>query len=81
VHPDWPAGIPAPENAPAVSVPVQAYLDGAQVQDTRATLAPGHIGFYLVELQLPSITNAGLSELHLAAEGHESNRVPIWIEP
>ena len=81
VHPDWQAGVPAPENAPAVSAPVQAYLDGAPLQVTRATLAPGHIGFYLVELQLPSVTNAGMSELHLNVDGHESNRVQILIEP
>ena len=81
VRPDWPAGVPAPENAPAVAATVQAYLDGTPVQVTRATLAPGHIGFYLVELQLPSITNAGLSELHLSVENHDSNRVRVWIEP
>ncbi len=81
VRPDWPAGIPAPENAPAVAARVQAYLDGAPLQVTRATLAPGHVGFYLVELQLPSITNAGLLELHLNVDGHESNRVQLWIEP
>jgi uncharacterized protein (TIGR03437 family) len=60
---------------------VQAYLDGAPLQVTRATLAPGHIGFYLVELQLPSVTNAGMSELHLNVDGRESNRVQILIEP
>jgi uncharacterized protein (TIGR03437 family) len=81
VHPDWPAGVPAPENAPAVAAPVQAYLDSAPLQVTRATLAPGHIGFYLVELQLPQITNAGMSELHLSVDGRESNRVQLWIEP
>ncbi len=81
VHPDWPAGVPAPENAPAVAAPVQAYLDGAPLQVTRATLAPGHIGFYLVELQLPSVTNAGMSELHLTVNAHESNKVQVLIEP
>jgi uncharacterized protein (TIGR03437 family) len=81
VQPDWPAGVPATENAPAVVAPVQAFLDGAAVQVTRATLAPGHIGFYLVELQLPSIINSGISELHLNVDGHESNHVPVWIEP
>ncbi len=81
VRPDWQSGIPAPENAPAVVASVQAFLNGAAIQVTRATLAPGHIGFYLVELQLPSITNAGASELHLTVDGHESNHVPVWIEP
>jgi uncharacterized protein (TIGR03437 family) len=81
VQPEWQAGIVAPENAPAVTAQVQAFLDGAPVQVTRATLAPGYAGFYLVELQLPSVTNAGMSELHLTAEGQESNKVQIWIEP
>jgi uncharacterized protein (TIGR03437 family) len=81
VRPDWPAGVPAPENAPEVAAQMQAFLDGAPVQVTRATLAPTYVGFYLVELQLPAITNAGMSELHLTAEGHESNKVQIWIEP
>jgi uncharacterized protein (TIGR03437 family) len=81
VLPEWPAGMLAPENAPAVTAQVQAFLDGAPVQVTRATLAPGYAGFYLVELQLPSVTNAGMSELHLTAEGQESNKVQIWIEP
>jgi uncharacterized protein (TIGR03437 family) len=81
VRPDWPAGIPAPEKPPAVAAQVQAFLDGAPLQVVRATLAPGHIGFYLVELQLPPITNAGMSELHLTLDGHESNKVQIWIEP
>jgi uncharacterized protein (TIGR03437 family) len=81
VQPEWPAGMLAPENAPAVAARVQAFLDGAPVQVTRATLAPGYAGLYLVELQLPSITNAGMSELHLTADGQESNKVQIWIEP
>jgi uncharacterized protein (TIGR03437 family) len=81
VRPDWPAGIPAPENPPAVAAQVQAFLDGAPLQVTNATLAPGHIGFYLVELQLPAITNAGMSELHLTVDGRESNKVQVWIEP
>jgi len=81
VRPDWPAGVPAPENAPEVAAQMQAFLDGAPVQVTRATLAPTYVGFYLVELQLPPITNAGMSELHLTADGHESNKVQIWIEP
>ena len=81
VRPDWPAGIPAPENPPAVAAQVQAFLDGAALQVTRATLAPGHVGFYLVELQLPPVTNAGMSELHVTVDGHESNKVQVWIEP
>jgi uncharacterized protein (TIGR03437 family) len=82
VHPDWPTGVAAPlENAPVVVAPVKAYLDRVPVQVTRAVLAPGYIGFYLVELQLPPIVNAGQAELYITADGQESNRVQITLEP
>ena len=82
VRPDWPTGLAAPlDNAPAVVASVTAFLDRAPVEVTRATLAPGYIGFYLVEVQLPAVVNAGQAELYIAAGGQESNRVQITIEP
>jgi uncharacterized protein (TIGR03437 family) len=82
VAPEWPTGMQAPlDNPPAVVAQVRAYLDGKPLQVTRATLLPGYIGFYLIEVQLPSIVNAGSSELYVAAESQESNRVQVWIEP
>ena len=82
VRPDWPTGLAAPiENPPQVVAPLRAYLDGAPVEVTRAALAPGYIGLYLVEVQLPAILNAGPAELYLEAEGQSSNRVRIYIEP
>ena len=82
VQPAWPAGMQAPlEDPPAVVAAVRAYLNGAPLQVTRATLAPGYIGFYLVEVQLPSVTNPGTAELHLSADGQESNHVQLMIEP
>jgi len=82
VQPNWPTGIQAPlENPPAVVAPVSVYLDGQPLQVTSATLAPGYIGFYLVEAQLPSITNAGTSELYLNVDGQESNHVQMLLEP
>jgi uncharacterized protein (TIGR03437 family) len=82
VRPDWPTGMPAPlENPPAVAVTVKAYLDRAPVEVTRATLAPGYIGFYLVELQLPAIVNAGPAELYISADGQDSNRVQVGVQP
>ena len=81
VRPDWPTNLAAPlDNPPAVVAPVQVYLDGAPLQVTRATLASGYIGFYLVEAQLPMITNLGTSELYITAGGHESNHVQIVTE-
>jgi uncharacterized protein (TIGR03437 family) len=82
VRPEWPAGVAAPAvNPPAVVANVQAYLDGKPLQVTAATLAPQFIGFYIVEIQLPPVTNAGPAELHITADGQESNRVQIVIEP
>jgi len=42
---------------------------------------PGYIGFYLIEVQLPPIVNAGTSELLITADNQESNRVIVTIEP
>jgi uncharacterized protein (TIGR03437 family) len=82
VQPNWPTGMQAPlEDPPAVVASVKVFLDGAPLQVTRATLAPGYVGFYLVEAQLPSLVNAGIAELHLAADGQASNPVQIVIEP
>ena len=82
VKPQWPTGLAAPlENPPAVIAKVQAYLDRAPIEVTRATLAPGYVGLYLIELQLPALVNAGPAELYLTAEGQESNRVRVYLEP
>jgi uncharacterized protein (TIGR03437 family) len=83
VNPDWPAGVEPPmsDNLPSVVAKVSAFLDRRPVTVTRATLAPGLTGFYLVEIQLPKIVNYGPVELHLEAGGHTSNRVRVYIEP
>ena len=82
VRPDWPTGMPAPlENPPVVGASVKAYLDRVPVQVTRAALAPGYIGFYLIEIQLPAIVNAGPAELYVTADGQESNRVQVVLQP
>lgn len=81
VRPDWPAGIEAPiENPPAVEAKVQVYLDRQPIEVTRATLAPGYIGFYLIEAMVPSIVNIGTAELSVEANGRESNRVRVYIQ-
>ncbi len=81
-RPDWPTGLAAPlESPPRVAAEVKAYLDRAPVEVTSAALAPGYIGFYLVELQLPELVNAGPAELYIEAGGRQSNRVRIYLEP
>lgn len=82
VTPEWPTGRPGPEeNPPRVVAPVRAFLDGAPVEVTRAVLAPGYIGIYLVEVQLPSVVNVGPAELYLESQGRDSNRVRLYLEP
>jgi len=75
VRPAWPTGVAAPLQAPPrVIVPVRAYLNGTPLEVTRATLAPGYVGWYLVEIRLPSVVDAGSAELFIEAGGQESNR-------
>lgn len=82
VAPEWPAGIPAPFDAPpAVVGTVTAWLDGIPVEVDRATLAPGYVGYYIVELKLPRIVNRGAADLRLVMNGQESNHVRLYIEP
>jgi len=82
VTPEWPTGVPAPlDSPPSVSGTVTAFLDGRQIEVTRAVLAPGYVGYYLVELQIPSIVNRGASEFRVVMNGEESNRVKLYLEP
>ena len=82
VKPDWPTGLAAPHaDPPRVVAPVRAFLDRLPVNVTQASLAPDYVGFYLIEIQLPQIVNAGPAELVLEAEGQQSNRVRLYIEP
>ena len=82
VQPDWPTGMAAPlADPPRVMATVRANLDGIPLEVTQATLAPGYVGFYLIEIQLPQIVNTGPAELVLEAEGHESNRVRLYVQP
>ncbi|HBY58882.1 MAG TPA: hypothetical protein DEH78_03615 [Solibacterales bacterium] len=82
VRPDWPTGLAAPiDNPPSVISAVRVLLDGAEVEILRATLAPGYVGFYLVEVRIPDLVDRGAAELHLEVEGQASNRVRVYLEP
>jgi uncharacterized protein (TIGR03437 family) len=82
VTPEWHTGVPAPlETPPVVNGTVTAFLDGRPVEVTRAVLAPGYVGYYLVELQIPAIVNRGASEFRIVMNGVESNRVKLYLEP
>ncbi|HYP13042.1 MAG TPA: hypothetical protein VEQ63_03890, partial [Bryobacteraceae bacterium] len=82
VDPAWPIGLPAPlENAPKVRAAVRVMLNGESLEVTKATLAPGYIGLYLIEVQLPPIVNRGPGELYLQTGDSLSNRVRLILEP
>lgn len=82
VRPDWPTGLAAPlTDPPRVVASINASLDRIPLEVTQASLAPGYVGFYLIEVQLPQIVNAGPAELVLEAEGQQSNRVRLYVEP
>jgi len=82
VTPDWPTGVAAPlDNAPSVAGAVHAYLDRVPIEVTRATLAPGYVGFYLIEVNVPKLVNYGPAELYVDVDGAASNRAPVYIEP
>jgi uncharacterized protein (TIGR03437 family) len=82
VVPDWPTGVPAPvDSPPAVAGTVTAFLDGTPIEVAKATLAPSYVGYYVVELQIPSIVNRGEAELRVVMNGQESNRVKLYLEP
>jgi uncharacterized protein (TIGR03437 family) len=79
VNPDWRAGIPAPDDPPVVVASVEARLNGNAIEVTRATLAPGYVGLYLVEVQLPGLLNAGAADFSLVVNGEASNQVKILL--
>lgn len=82
VDPPWQTGIAAPvDNTPKVVARVRAFVDREAVEVTRATLAPGYVGFYLIEIRLPGIVNAGPAELYIEAGDKSSNRVRVYLAP
>jgi uncharacterized protein (TIGR03437 family) len=81
VRPEWQAGVAAPlQDSPTVVAPVRVFLDRQPLQVTRAILAPGYVGFYLVEVQVPDLLDNGTVELYLEVDGQESNRVKLYTE-
>ena len=80
VSPDWPSGMPAPEiGTPVVASQVRAFLNGREIEVVKATLAPGYIGMYLVEIRIPSLLDEGMAELYLEAGGEKSNTVRLKV--
>jgi uncharacterized protein (TIGR03437 family) len=81
VKPDWPTGLAAPlKDPPRVVASVHAFFNGSPAEVMQSSLAPGYVGFYLIEVQLPRIIDAGPAELYLEVEGQQSNRVRLYVE-
>jgi uncharacterized protein (TIGR03437 family) len=80
VIPAWRTGLAAPvKDPPKVEAPVNAYLDQYPVKVTKATLAPGFVGLYLVEIQLPDVVNSGPAQLVLESGGLRSESITVHL--
>ena len=78
VEPAWPAGEPAPfQDPPKVVAPVRVWLGQVTLNVLRAELAPGYVGFYLVEAQLPPILDRGQPSLRIEAGGRLSSPIRL----
>jgi uncharacterized protein (TIGR03437 family) len=78
VEPAWPAGLAAPvNNPPRVTAPVSVWLNGQTLAVTRAELAPGYVGFYVVETQMPPVLDDGSAELRVEAGGRSSQPIRL----
>ena len=56
-------------------------VDGLPATVARSVLAPGYVGFYLVEFDAPQFLNAGIAELTVEAAGQLSNPVRVYTVP
>ena len=78
VEPPWPAGRQSPlREPPRVVAQVRATLDGLPANVLSAQLAPGFVGIYVVEVQIPPAANPGALELAISADGRSSNAVTL----
>jgi uncharacterized protein (TIGR03437 family) len=79
VRPDWPAGMAAPaERPPEVLAGVRVLLGGVPTKVVRSVLAPGYVGFYLVEFDAPEFLDSGVAEVLIEGAGQTSNAVRVY---
>jgi uncharacterized protein (TIGR03437 family) len=80
VRPDWPAGMAAPaEHPPEVLAGLRVLLDGVPMKVVRSVLAPGYVGFYLVEFDAPEFLDSSVAELIIEGAGQTSNTVRVYM--
>jgi uncharacterized protein (TIGR03437 family) len=66
-------GAAPPSPPPQTSTPVQVLIDGAPLSAAWAGLAPGWVGLYAVNVQLPASLAPGSHKLQLSMGGAASN--------
>lgn len=80
VAPPWPAGVPSREIDPPRTVArVEANIGGEAAKVVASHLAPGYVGIYLVEIEIPANAVPGSLQLWLHAEGKRSNQVSLVV--
>jgi uncharacterized protein (TIGR03437 family) len=80
VAPAVAAGTPAPgDPLSTVTTPVAAFIDGREAKMTFVGLAPGLIGLYQINVEVPAATAPGDARLDLATPGayHSSALLPV----
>jgi len=79
VRPDWPAGMAAPaDHPPEVLAGLRVLLDGAPMKVVRSVLAPGYVGFYLVEFDAPAFLDSGVAQIVIEGGGQASQAVRVY---
>lgn len=73
--------VAAGQVSPLALLQAQAFgvVGGREINVQYAGLAPGSIGLYQVNFQLPSDTSSGLTDLYLSAYG-STNDVPLYVQ-
>jgi len=67
------------EHPPEVLAGLRVLLDGVPAKVVRSVLAPGYVGFYLVEFDAPEFVNTGVAEVAIEAAGQSSNAVRVYM--
>lgn len=80
VRPHWPAGVESPRSSPPSPIArLAARVSGLEARVVAANLAPGYVGTYLVEVEIPAAAPPGECSLVISADGLPSNLVPLVV--
>jgi len=79
VSPPATTGAPPPDPAPQTTATPDVLIDGAPAPMLWAGLAPGFVGLYQVNLQVPATLTPGTHRLQLVLNGAASNTVTFPV--